>query len=200
FAPTLARALRFLAMNAAVSFALSFALGPLLLMAGVHLGPLPAWWVVALQLAFFLVLDDALFYAVHRLLHTRWLYRHVHAWHHRVYAPFALSGAIMHPLEWGLISAMVALGPLLVGAHLYVFWAWVIVRQWENAEFHSGFKGPWRLGRLLPFCGGVEHHDLHHARVHGNYAAIFTFWDRWLGTELTSYDTRRERPPRADAA
>jgi sterol desaturase/sphingolipid hydroxylase (fatty acid hydroxylase superfamily) len=30
----------------------------------------------------------------------------------------------------------------------------------------------------------VRHHDLHHARMHGNYSSLFCWLDRWLGTEL----------------
>ncbi len=199
FGKTLRRSLLFLAMNGCVSFALGLATWPLIRESGLHMGELPAWWVIALQLVFFTALDDALFYWMHRLLHTKWLYRHVHSWHHRVFAPFALSGAIMHPGEWALISGMVMIGPVLVGAHVHVLWAWVLIRQWENAEFHSGYAGPWRLGRFVPFCGGVEHHDLHHARVHGNFAAIFNYWDRWMKTELKDYGNPKKKEPAAPA-
>src|SRR5688572_18172710 len=64
-------------------------LWPLFRLTGVHAGPLPAAWVVAAQLLFFIYLDDFLYYWFHRGMHTRWLLKHVHGVHHRIYAPRA---------------------------------------------------------------------------------------------------------------
>jgi 4-alpha-methyl-delta7-sterol-4alpha-methyl oxidase len=184
FAPSLRRGLGYALLNGAASLALSLALWPIYEARHIHLGPWPAWWGVLAQLALFLVVDDALFYGLHRALHTRWLFRHVHARHHRIHAPFALTGAIMHPIEWVLISGLVVVVPLLVGMHAHVLWMCVVLRQWGNAEFHAGVEGGWSLFSRLPGSGGVRHHDQHHARMAGNYAALFTFWDRMLGTEI----------------
>jgi 4-alpha-methyl-delta7-sterol-4alpha-methyl oxidase len=186
FGPTLRRGLRHALVNGAAAFALSLTLWPLYQLRGVHLGPWPAWWAVLGQLALFLVVDDALFYALHRTLHTRWLFRRVHAVHHRVHAPFALTGAIMHPLEWVAIGGLVMVVPLAIGMHAQIMWLCVILRQWGNAEFHAGMEGWWSVLSRLPGAGGVRHHDLHHARMAGNYAALFSFWDRRLGTELAA--------------
>jgi plant 4alpha-monomethylsterol monooxygenase len=180
----LARAVGYTLVNHLATFALSLCLWPLY-RRQLHLGALPAWWVIALQLGVFLVVDDALFYVAHRILHTSsWLMRHIHSWHHRARAPFALSGAVMHPVEWLIISSIVAVAPLALGMHMFVFWACVVLRQLGNAEFHAGVVGRWSLLSRVPGAGGVRHHDLHHARVRGNYASLFTLWDRVFGTEL----------------
>jgi 4-alpha-methyl-delta7-sterol-4alpha-methyl oxidase len=185
FAPSLRRGLAFALVNGTASLLLSLAIAPLYAASGIHGGPLPGAGTILLQVALFLVVDDALFYAAHRLLHTPWLFRRVHAWHHRIHAPFALTGAIMHPVEWLLISGMVVVVPLATGMHLAVFWLCVILRQWGNAEFHAGVHGPWSILGRLPGAGGVRHHDTHHARMRGNYAALFWFWDRVFRTELS---------------
>eukprot|EP00244_Chara_vulgaris_P014534 TRINITY_DN9160_c0_g1_i7.p1 TRINITY_DN9160_c0_g1~~TRINITY_DN9160_c0_g1_i7.p1 ORF type:complete len:238 (-),score=31.66 TRINITY_DN9160_c0_g1_i7:1171-1815(-) len=44
--------------------------------------PLPPWKTVALQIAFFFVIEDFIFYWGHRALHTKFLYQHVHRVHH----------------------------------------------------------------------------------------------------------------------
>jgi sterol desaturase/sphingolipid hydroxylase (fatty acid hydroxylase superfamily) len=36
--------------------------------------------------------------------------------------------------------------------------------------------------RWFPGNDGARHHDLHHARVRGNYAGFFPIWDRAFGT------------------
>lgn len=150
----------------------------------IHCGPLPPLPMAVLQIAAFIVIDDLAFYVLHRALHTPWLYRHVHRLHHRIHAPNAFTGAILHPVEWLLVSASLMLGPLLFGANIKLVWIWVFLRQWGNAEFHSGFVGPFTVLTHLSLGGGTPHHDRHHARVHGNYAIMFPLWDRMLGTEL----------------
>jgi 4-alpha-methyl-delta7-sterol-4alpha-methyl oxidase len=182
FGPSLRRGLGFATLNGVASLLLSLAIAPLY--ARIHTGPLPSAPTIVLQVALFLVVDDGLFYAAHRLLHTRFLFKHIHAVHHRIHAPFALTGSIMHPVEHLMISGMVLVVPLMLGMHVAVLWLCVILRQWGNAEFHAGTRGPFSLLSRLPGAGGVQHHDAHHARMRGNYAALFWFWDRVWNTEL----------------
>jgi sterol desaturase/sphingolipid hydroxylase (fatty acid hydroxylase superfamily) len=40
---------------------------------------------------------------------------------------------------------------------------------------------------LLDFLTTTTHHDLHHGQAGYNYAAWFTWWDRWMGTEHPQY-------------
>jgi 4-alpha-methyl-delta7-sterol-4alpha-methyl oxidase len=160
---------------------------PLLRLAGVHAGPLPAWWVVVLQLVFFFYLDDLLYYWSHRALHTRWLYKKIHAWHHRIVTPWAITGNYMHPLELSLTATVALLGPLLVGAHVVTVWLWFVWRQWEAAEGHCGYDFPWTPSHFIPGNDGARHHDMHHARVKGNYAGFTPIFDRLFGTLARGY-------------
>lgn len=166
---------------------------PLMSLTGVHGGALPPWWVVPLQLLFFVYLDDFLYYWMHRTMHTRFLLRHVHGMHHRVMTPWAITGNYMHPVEYVLTGTLAFIGPALVGAHVAVLWLWVVVRQWEAAEGHCGYDFPWSPTRWLPFSHGALHHDFHHARVRGNYAGFLPLWDRIFGTAVEGYDDARAR-------
>ena len=185
FRSTVGRGLAYVTANSAASLLLSLAFWPIY-RARLHQGTLPPVWAIVLQVALFLVVDDLLFYFSHRLLHTRWLFRHIHSWHHRFHAPYALLGSVMHPAEWLIISSIVVVTPLLVGMHVWVFWLCIVLRQWGNAEFHAGVEGSWSLLSRLPGAGGVRHHDLHHEKLRGNYSSLFCYLDRWLGTELNS--------------
>ena len=160
---------------------------PLLRQTGVHMGPWPPWWVIAGQVLVFVYLDDFLYYWFHRGMHARWLYKRVHGWHHRIVTPWAVTGHYMHPLEYVLTGTIALVGPLLLGAHVVTLWIWFAVRQWEAAEGHCGYDFPWSPTHLFPGSDGARHHDVHHARVRGNYAGFFPIWDRVFGTFAKGY-------------
>lgn len=188
-------------LNDALMLVAVVASWPLLRLSGIHAGPLPPWWTIALQLVFFIYLDDLLYYGFHRAMHGRWLYKRVHGWHHTIVTPWAITGHYMHPVEY-LGTAMVALvGPMLVGAHVVTVWLWFVFRQWEAAEGHCGYDFPWTPTHLLPGNDGAVHHDVHHARVRGNYAGFLPIWDRVFGTTARGYaeDLARRHAPRAAA-
>lgn len=182
------------ARNNLCMLVLTLAAWPLMSLSGVHLGPIPAnwWWLFPLQLLFCIYLDDFLYYGMHRAMHTRWLLAKVHGRHHRVLAPWAITGHYMHPVEYVLTGSLAFLGPSLLGAHVALLWIWILFRQWEAAEGHCGYAFPWSPTRWLPFSHGALHHDAHHARVRGNYAGFLGLWDRRFGTEVRGYDEMRQ--------
>lgn len=184
-------------------FAAAVAAWPLMRLAGIHTGPLPAWWVLLLQLLFCIYLDDFLYYWLHRSMHQRFLLKHVHGLHHRVLAPWAISGHYMHPLEYVLTGSLAFIGPALLGSHVALLWVWIIIRQWEAAEGHAGYAFRWSPTHWLPGSDGALHHDYHHARVRGNYGGFLPIWDRVFGTLAKDYDQAVERwthRPDADPA
>ncbi len=172
--------------NAAMALAV-VAAWPLLRLSAIHAGPLPPWWTIAGQLVVFIYLDDFLYYWMHRAMHGRWLYKRVHGWHHRIVTPWAVTGHYMHPVEYLLTGGLALVGPLLVGAHVAVVWLWFAFRQWEAAEGHCGYDFPYTPTHVLPFNDGAVHHDVHHARVKGNYAGFLTHCDRLFGTCARGY-------------
>ncbi len=161
---------------------------PLLRLSNVHAGPLPAWYVIVLQLVFFILLDDFLFYWMHRGLHeSRWMFKKVHSIHHRIMTPWSITGHYMHPVEYILTGTVMLIGPLLVGAHVVTLYIWIVWRQWEAAEGHAGYDFPWSPTHLIPFSDGATHHDFHHAKVKGNYAGFFPWTDAAFGTLCEGY-------------
>jgi 4-alpha-methyl-delta7-sterol-4alpha-methyl oxidase len=162
---------------------------PVLRLTGIHVGPLPAWYIIAGQVLLFAVLDDFLYYWLHRKMHTNpFLYRKIHTVHHRIPTPLAISGNYMHPVEFLLISSMILIGPILVGAHVVTLYIWVVVRQWEAAEQHSGLQFSFHPAHWLPFYDGAVFHDFHHSKFYGNYAGLFSWTDTLFGTRSKRYD------------
>lgn len=186
-------ALRWWLVNSLTTMAVVIALWPWLADCGVHLGALPAWYVIVGQVLLFILVDDALFYGMHRLLHTRWLFRRIHAIHHRAHAPWAIAAHYMHPLEFLMISGLVLVGPIALDVHVVTLWIWVVFRQYEAADGHSGYNFPVNPAAVFPGYDGALYHDYHHAKVHGNYAGFLSYLDAVFGTYCRGYLQHRAR-------
>lgn len=139
---------------------------------------------------------DAYFYWMHRLIHTRALYRRVHLVHHRSTNPTPWAAFAFHPLE----SVLEALPILLIGfvmpVHLGVLGFAMLAMTVYNAYGHLGFE-------LYP-KGFAEHpigrwvntsisHNQHHSEAKTNYGLYFLWWDRWFGTIHPDYEGQFER-------
>lgn len=115
----------------------------------------------------YLLLGEAWFYAIHRLLHgSPRLFRWFHAHHHRITDPHVVNASYQHPVELVVITMGTAwVGPLLVEGHL------VTVSVWCALVMILGNYG---------HCGDRSLHDEHHRSSRGNYG--FFVLDRLLGT------------------
>lgn len=177
-------------LNNALLFALITAAWPLLRsISTLHAGPVPAWYVVLGQVLAFIYLDDFLYYFMHRTLHRRpWLWKRIHAWHHRTKTPWAIAGHDMHPAEFIATAGLMLVGPFVLGCHVLTLWIWIAFRQLEAAEGHSGYAFPISLTRLLPGSDGARHHDAHHSQVQGNFAGFLAYLDGWFKTYSKGYE------------
>jgi len=117
------------------------------------------------------------FYWVHRFIHIKWLYKHVHALHHRNVNPGPWSGLSMHPIEHLLYYTCIILHFFVPSHPLHIF---------LNAQHaaltpaggHHGFDGP--LFNIIPT--GDYFHYLHHRYFECNYGESTIPLDKWFGT------------------
>lgn len=93
---------------------------------------------MALQLLVFFVVEDYFNYWIHRLFHSPWLYEKIHYMHHEFTTPVALSSTYAHWLEVLVLGIPSFMGPAIVRCHVVTLWAWILLRQWEAIETHSG--------------------------------------------------------------
>ncbi|XP_020101158.1 methylsterol monooxygenase 2-1-like [Ananas comosus] len=148
--------------------------------------PLPPWTVVLSQILFYFILEDFVFYWGHRILHTKWLYQHIHSIHHEYATPFGLTSEYAHPAEILFLGFATVVGPALTGPHLLTLWLWVVLRVLETVEAHSGYHFPWSPSNFLPLYGGADFHDYHHRLLYtksGNYSSTFVYMDWLFGTD-----------------
>lgn len=146
---------------------------------------LPSLPRFAFEVVLYVLLFDGYFYALHRLLHTRALYRRVHAVHHRSSAPTVLTALAFHPVEALLIMGFMPVAMGLVPIHLLSF---AVVSAFLSGSIvlaHSGwaiFPDWWRRAPLLSWYVTPRVHDAHHLRRDCNYSATFSLFDRLFGT------------------
>ena len=143
--------------------------------------------VIVVQLLVILLTDDFFFYFLHRWMHeNKYLLRKVHSIHHRSFSPLALEYLYVHPFEWILGYVGPFIGIALISCFspvsCWTFWIYIIVRNIHELEIHSGFKS--KISQWIPLWGENEHHDLHHAKLNGNYSSTFTLWDKIFGTVM----------------
>ncbi|KAJ4833303.1 Methylsterol monooxygenase 2-2 [Turnera subulata] len=148
--------------------------------------PLPSWNVILTQIIFYFILEDFVFYWGHRVLHTKWLYKHVHSVHHEYATPFGLTSEYAHPAEILFLGFATIVGPAITGPHLITLWLWMVLRVLETVEAHCGYHFPWSPSNFLPLYGGADFHDYHHRLLYtksGNYSSTFTYMDWIFGTD-----------------
>ena len=168
---------------------LCIALGFALQRADVGIAPLPSsWWSVLLMAGLGILLLDAWFYAVHRLLHTKALYR-FHRPHHRNITPTVWSNDATHWVDTAMTHSFYALLPVLLPVPIASV---ILVRLFDQITAiigHSGyehFAGPTMRKPWPGIC--TVYHDLHHSAFRYNYGNFFSVWDRLFGTIHPGYD------------
>ncbi|MCB0634987.1 MAG: sterol desaturase family protein, partial [Lewinella sp.] len=148
-------------------------------------------WYLPFSFAMLVVLHDAYFYWMHRLLHHPRLFRWMHLAHHRSNNPTPWASLAFDPLEAVLEIAIVPVLVLVIPLHptvLLAFATWALA--W-NVIGHLGyelFPGGWVDHPVLRWLNTSTHHNLHHRYSKGNYGLYFNWWDRWMDTNHPDYE------------
>ena len=167
---------------------------------GWGLAPLHGVLGTALSILASLIVFDTWFYWLHRLIHTRPLYRRVHRWHHLTMTPVAWSNNSDRLLDNLFLQSYWLVAHFLVPAAPAVLLAHKLYDQVTGVVGHSGYEhgGMW-CWPPSPLVG-VTHHDQHHRYFRCNYATHFTLWDRLMGTLHPGHDAELRRNLAATAA
>jgi 4-alpha-methyl-delta7-sterol-4alpha-methyl oxidase len=131
-------------------------------------------WMMLGSLVVFALVEDTIFYWSHRVLHTRWLFKHVHSKHHRFRFVRPVVAEYAHPVENLLNFIALFAGPCLLGTPFVTLQVWIVVRMIETLEAHSGFS-------LSPVS---DRHSFHHLyATKGVYGSFVSPWDWVMGTD-----------------
>ena len=172
---------------------------------------LPSVQTIVLHLLCCLPFAEVVFYSSHRLLHTPWMFQHVHYIHHSMTAPSAPTCIYAHPVEMVISNiGVVATGPsrdanslppLLpplpslpvppLLAHLpHATGAGPLFMQchlsvwiiWILASIVDTMFA--HSGWHLPFTLGSEGHDYHHSSGTGDNLGVIGTLDQFFHTNL----------------
>ncbi|KAL7017925.1 hypothetical protein ACKWTF_010569 [Chironomus riparius] len=114
-------------------------------------------------------------YTVHRTLHHKLLYKHIHKMHHEFISSIAIALIHAHPIEHLFSNIFpIAIVPFVLRCHISTAWIWVMVLLASSIIEHSGYH--------LPFINSTEFHDFHHVKFDSNYSTL-GLMDRIFGTD-----------------
>lgn len=134
-----------------------------------------------LDVLFLVLWNELHFYVCHRLLHTRWLFRHVHRIHHRSVVPTPWSTYAFHPVEAALLGSVMVTALLLRDLSIVAVVVYPLVSLAMNCLGHLNYAllEDRPVGKLL---AASVRHSQHHHRVKGNYGFLVPQLDALLST------------------
>lgn len=145
------------------------------------IGDFPNGWIhLIMSVISFLFFTDMLIYWIHRGLHHRLLYKHIHKPHHIWKIPTPFASHAFHPVDGFLQSLPYHIYPFVFPLHKVVYLGlYVLVNVWTISIHDGDFRVP---QILRPFINGSAHHTDHHMFFDYNYGQYFTLWDRIGGS------------------
>jgi len=150
-------------------------------------------WRFAGDLLLLTLWNEIHFYICHRLLHTPWLYRHVHLAHHRSVVPTPFSTYSFHWVEATMLSSVMILLLLVYNLGIGTALLFPAVSLMLNSIGHMNYA-LWPKRPVTTLFAGCRRHTLHHGRFHGNYGFYLPWLDGVLGTRVPGVDPKAPLP------
>ncbi len=143
----------------------------------INIGDNPIWFIVLILLVPIWAL--VFFYLQHRVMHTPFLYKHIHSWHHKNGNTGPWSGLAMHPIEQLVLMADNLVYFLLACHPVHIIYG-LMFHGLGAPTSHSGFESV-KIGRVHIQLSDFFH-QLHHRFFDCNYGCAETPWDLWNET------------------
>ena len=125
-----------------------------------------------------MIIDDTLFYWIHRLFHIPFFYKLLHKKHHEY-------NNTVEYLFGNLLPVVMGPAILSTQSHYATHMIWFFWRNMETIDGHCGYEFPWSPYRVFPMSASSEHHNYHHSHNDGAYGSLFSFWDNVCGTDFS---------------
>ncbi len=143
-----------------------------------------------------LLLHDTYFYWTHRAMHHRSVYRWFHKIHHLSTNPSPWAAYAFHPLEAIIEAGIVVVIVFVMPAHPYAVSTFLLLMMVYNVYGHLGYElypRGFSSSAIGKWINTSVNHNQHHQYFVGNYGLYFLWWDRWMGTIRSDYDSAFEQ-------
>lgn len=157
----------------------------------------PTWFEFIWQQLAILIVFDFQYFVWHMSHHkVRFLYKHIHAIHHRYHAPFVWVTQYLHPWELLTVGFLITTNSWFFKCHPMTTWAYMLLSIIVSVEAHLGYDFPFCFNNIMPFgmVGGAPKHDMHHLKPMTNFAPFFNFFDKICGTFCPPMQAGGKRP------
>jgi len=137
-----------------------------------------------------IVLHDAYFYFIHRLMHQKLLFKHVHMVHHYSNNPSPFAAFSFHPIEAVLEAGIVPLIVVTFPIHPLAILSLLLFMTLLNVLGHLGYElypNNFVKSKWTNWNNTSTHHNLHHQKFNCNYGLYFNWWDKLFNTNHESY-------------
>ncbi len=147
-----------------------------------------AWSIISIPIV--LIISDAWFYFMHRILHSKAIYKYIHNEHHKSLDTTPFTVLSFHFIEPMLLTLWVIPVVLFMPVHIITFGFVQAYGFFDNVKAHLGYEffPGWFNRGAFSWLSTSTYHNMHHKHYNGNYSLHFRFWDRVLGTELPTYN------------
>lgn len=141
------------------------------------------------------LVHDTYFYWTHRIMHHKSIFKYVHKVHHESIDTTPYTSFSFHPIESFVEYSISFVLVFMIPGHILSLIIFQILSTLYNVIGHMGYElypTNWYRIPLLKYKTPSTHHNLHHSKFNGNYGLYFTWWDRWMGTEISETRERFE--------
>jgi sterol desaturase/sphingolipid hydroxylase (fatty acid hydroxylase superfamily) len=130
-------------------------------------------FIIIIDMIILSIIQSIYFYIMHRLFHTKFLYKHIHYIHHKNYITIPYTAVNCDIIEHVLINIMsVLIGTKLWLCHQNSVIIWVWLSTYSSVNTHSN---------IIRQNNPVRH-DFHHLLKNVNYGSGYEFMDKLFGT------------------
>lgn len=139
-------------------------------------------WVRFLpELTALFIWNEVHFFLCHRLLHTSFLFKHVHRAHHASVIPTPFATYSFHWFEATLLGSVMV---LIMSVHEFTIWSLAslpVVSLFANVIGHSNYT---LFSAPSSVYSASREHALHHRHASGNYGFLLPFFDALCRTKV----------------
>lgn len=132
-----------------------------------------------------IAIHDTYFYFMHRAMHHKKLFKHVHLIHHKSTNPNPFSAYSFHPSEAVIEGAVILVIVFTIPIHKMAIAFFMLFMILFNIYGHLGYELiPKRISNSMigRWINTATSHNLHHEKARNNYGLYFTFWDTLFNT------------------